>query len=256
MKEGRPVIKWVSDSAVRSELLHTVSRDSCPTSEVLETVDASESAVYAAVNDLERRGLLVEHDAGWVATGRGQLVADLLGQRDAVEDLLAHDVEYWQEHDLSVLPRQFRLRLGALTEYEVIRVTQTDPRRVIREVSNYIREADDVQILAPIYTDEYATAMPDTEATKLLLSTDVVEGALAETVKNPQAEEPEHAQIRIGEAPVGFTLTPDALLLSFPTLEGQYGTQDQLLMESEAALQWGQELFDYYWEQAMEPPGY
>lgn len=254
MNGSRPVIKWVSDSAVRSELLHAIVEQSRQTDALLAATEASQSAVYAALNDLDRRNLVIENDRGWQPTGQGQLVADSLAQQSAFETLFDGETCYWQRHDVSVIPNLFRLRMGTLADHEVVRITNSDPRRVIRLVSNRIEDAESVQILAPIYQDEYATAMPDNTDSRLILSHEVVDSALGETVRNPAAERPEETRIRIGPAPVGLTVLPDAVLVSFPELDGSYDTSSEVLVETEAAVQWGRDLFDHYWEQAMPVP--
>lgn len=251
----RPVVRWVNESSVRSAVLSQVAAEQTETASLIESVEASESAVYAALNDLERRDLIAERENGWTATGRGQLVTDLIDQQRATERLFADDPEYWRSHDVSVLPQRFRQRLGELAGSDVIRRTDTDPRRVIREVSNRIAEADHARILAPIYTDEYATAMPDSEESKLLLSERVVQEALEETVRDPEAEEPDETEIRIGRAPIAVVLVPDAVMLSFPKLDGSYDPGSEILAETDSAHQWGSDVFTHYWEQAMPVPG-
>lgn len=251
----RPVVRWVNESSVRSTVLSRVAAEQAATATLIEGIDASESAVYAALNDLERRALIAEREDGWTATGRGQLVTDLIDQQRAIERLFADDPEYWRSHDVSVLPQRFRQRLGELAGNDVIRRTDTDPRRVIREVSNRIAAADYALILAPIYTDEYATALPDSPDSRLLLSERVVEEALEETVTDPEAEEPDETEIRIGQAPVGLTVVPGAVMVSFPTLEGSYDPGSEIVVETESAQQWARDLFEYYWERAMPVPG-
>lgn len=253
MQGARPVVQWVSDSAVRSELIHTLAGEPHRTDQLLAVTEASESAVYAGLNELQRRGLLNECDVGWETTGRGRLVADLLSQRTAVEQLFDGDDQYWETHDVSVLPPPFRLRLGALAEYEMVSISRTDPQRVVRTVTDALETAEWAWILAPIYRDEYGTAMPDTEESRLVLDRAVIEDALS-SIEEPETERPEHAEVRIGEAPLGLTLTPSTLLLSFPTLDGQYDTQTHLLVESEAAMQWGRDVFEHYWEAALPVP--
>jgi predicted transcriptional regulator len=246
-------VKWVNSSDVRSAVVDEVAGETLGTDVLLETVEASESAVYAALSDLERRGIVDERETGWTVTGRGHVVADLLAQRGAVEQLFAGEGDYWQTHDVSVLPEPFRLRLGALSDYEEIEISRTDPQRVVRTLSKVIAGSEWAWILAPIYQAEYARALPDNDESRLVLDPAVVQDALA-SIDDPGADEPERTEIRIGEAPLGLTVTPSAVLVSFPTLDGQYDTRTELSAESERARQWGRDLFEHYWEQAMPIP--
>lgn len=250
----RPVITWVADSVVRIDVVEAIAGQTLGTGEILERVEASESAVYAALNDLERRGLVAESETGWIATGRGRLVADVLDQQRTVDGLFGNGDDYWQTHDVSVLPRRLRLRLDALEGYEIVRITETDPRRVVREVTELIDTAEWTRILAPIYRDEYATTMPDNDESQLVLDTRVVEDALETTVKDPEAERPEATEIRLGSAPVGLTVTPEVVMVSFPTLDGSYDNRTELRIETDAAREWGHDLFEHYWEQSVPAP--
>lgn len=253
MEGNRPVVTWVSDSTVRSEVVHAVADQAGPTDRLLEAVEASESAVYAALNDLDRRGLVEEREGEWTVTGRGRVVADLLAQRAAVERLLGGEGEYWQTHDVSVLPEPFRLRLGALAGHDLITVTQTDPKRVVRTVSNAIANAEWAWILAPVYRSEYAAALPDNEDSRLVLDRAVIEDALA-AIEDPHADPPEQTEIRVGRAPVALTVTPEEVLASFPTLDGQYDTRAEVRVDTEPARKWGHDVFEYYWEDAVPVP--
>lgn len=253
MPPTRPVVRWVADSTVRTDVVGTLAGRALETGDLHRAVDASESAVYAALNDLERRGLVEETDTGWRVSGRGRVVADILAQQRAIDGLFERDDQYWQHHDLAAVPREFRLRLDELAEYEIVRVTETDPRRVVREVKTVIEDAPWTRILAPIYLEEYATSMPDNDQSRLVLDTRVVQNALGQTIEEPGADEPSETEIRLGSAPVGLTLTPEVVMLSFPELDGGYDTRTELRLETERAREWGRDLFEHYWSRASPP---
>jgi predicted transcriptional regulator len=50
---------------------------------------------------------------------------------------------------------------------------------------------------------------------------------------------------------VAVSVTDGHLLLSLPTLDGQYDSRTEVLATDERALAWGRDLFEYYWDRAV-----
>ncbi|MFC7195284.1 hypothetical protein ACFQL4_12455 [Halosimplex aquaticum] len=96
------IVGYVLGSSVRTDVLTAVVGERQPMDELIGSIEASESAVYNAVGDLERRGLVRSLEDGWDATGSGRLVADLLEQQENLCRLLEDD--YWRTHDVGALP--------------------------------------------------------------------------------------------------------------------------------------------------------
>jgi len=240
------LVSYVLNSSVRTDVLEGVVDDPVPTEALIERVDASESAVYNALRDLERRGLVRSVDDCWGATGSGHLVADLIEQQGNLCPLLSDD--YWRTHDVGALPRRFRIRLTELADAEVYRGSDTDPHAVVREVVERVEAASpDVDIVSPIYQAEYEAVMPDSERSRLLLDRTVVEEALQGVETVEEARTYERTPIRILDVDVGVAVTPDHLMLSLPTIDGQYDSRAEVIATDDRAIAWGEDLFEHYW---------
>jgi len=244
------LVGYVLNSSVRTDVLEAVVAGVVTTEELIGRVDASESAVYNAVRDLERRGLVRSVDGGWGPTGSGQLVADLLEQQGNLCPLLSDD--YWRTHDVSALPRRFRIRLTELADAEVYRGSDTDPHTVVREVVERVEAGSpDIDIVSPIYQAEYEAAMPDSDRARLLLDTTVVEEALTGIEDLETAKAFEHTEVRILDVDVGVAVTPDHVMLSLPTIDGQYDSRTEVIATDDRAIAWGKDLFEHYWQQGV-----
>jgi len=252
---GEPVTRSPSvfgdvlGSSVRTDVLVSIAGAPCDTDGLIESIDASESAIYNAVGDLGRRGLLREVGDRHEVTGSGQLVADLLEQQGNLCRLLEDD--YWRDHDVGALPRRFRLRLTELAGAEVFRAPDTDPHAVVREVVDRVEAADSrVDIVTPIYQAEYEAVMPDSADARLIIDTRVLEESLERAGSIEEAREFEHTGIRVLDIDVGVGVTDDHLMLSLPTIDGQYDSRTEVLATDERALAWGRDLYEHYWERA------
>jgi predicted transcriptional regulator len=250
MAGGRTLAEYVIGSTVRAGVLRAIADGANSIEELLASLEASESAVYGAVSELETRGLLTELDEGYELTGTGRLVTDLVDQLDRMDELFATDAAYWESHELSVLPEQFRTRLPELAGCEIIRATEADPHRVVRHVTERIEDAERVSIVTPIYQDEYATGLPHSGEVELLFDESILDEFATEPLASG-ADPPPGAETRVGDVSFALTVTDSCLLLSLPLLDGQYDTRTELVAEHEAAMRWGQQLFEYVWEQGV-----
>ncbi|QLH78625.1 DUF1724 domain-containing protein [Halosimplex rubrum] len=243
------IVGYVLGSSVRTDVLLAVVAEERSMSALIDTVDASESAVYNAVGDLERKGLARSLEAGWAATGSGQLVADLLEQQGNLCRLLADD--YWREHDVSALPRRFRIRLTELAGAEVVRASDTDPHAVVREVRDRVeRGGANVDIVTPIYQAEYEAVMPDAADARLLVDRSVALDALERAGSPGEADQWTDTAVRVLDVDVGIAVTDGEIMLSLPTIDGRWDSRTEVLAADDRAMEWGRDLFEHYWDRA------
>lgn len=247
---GSSVFRDVLGSTVRTDVLVTLAGDQRPTRRVIESVDASESAVYNALDGLEHKGLIRSVDDAYEVTGSGQVVADHLEHQTALSRLLGEP--YWETHDASVLPERFRLRLPELSDAEVFRAGDTEPHAIIREICSRIEDSGPaVDVISPIYQPEYSDVMPDDESARLLLDVTMVTERIERVGDPEEASEFDRTAIRIMDIDVALAVTDDHLMLSLPTLDGQYDSRTEVFATDDSALAWGADLFDHYWERGQ-----
>jgi len=250
MVSGRETVQFVVASSVRSGVLAFLDESPASTDDVLEATEASTSAVYNALRDLESHGLVTASDShSWELTGGGQLVADMVCQRERCEQLLCDIDEYLEGHDTSVLPRASRLRFGELEGSEVVNATDTEPHKAVEEVTGRIDESDSVRAISPIYVESYATAIPDVPESKLVVDEQVA--IWAQETDDVADARYDHLEIRVADVDFALSVTDTKLLLSLPTLDGGYDAQSEVIAEHDRAREWGQDLFERYWERAV-----
>lgn len=242
--------EFVSGSAARSAIVCELSDGPVATAALIDAAPASESSVYAALTDLERRQLIEQPGDEWRLTGRGVIVADVLDAREEIERVLSTGTDYWQAHDPTALPTWARRGMWALDGCEIVRSPETDPARVVREVSHRIRTADRVDIVAPVYHDRFSEAVAVREGnTRLVLTEQLVEG-LADT--EGTEVDLSAVDVRIGRARFALAVTESCTLLSLPHADGGYDAETEVIAETDAAVDWGQRLFEHVWKDGAD----
>jgi len=242
-------VEYVRSSTVRAAVLDAVRDTPRGTTRLVADLDASESAVYEAVNALADRGLLVEGGEGWRATGTGVLVSGCLDRERRLHRAIAADEAYWERHDPTAIPERYRC-FEVFADAEVLRASDADPHRVTRAIADRIDGADRMRVLASIYHPEFADALTACPDARLVLDRTVVS-----EVGDDSGDGDPGLPVRIGEVPFSLTVTEDSALLSLPLFDGGYDGQSELVSESEAAVEWGHALFESYWDDATPVDG-
>lgn len=247
MVSGRETVQFVLASSVRSGVVDAVGSGCQATDGLLSSLDASTSAVYNALGQLENEGLIrTAGDDDWELTGSGRIVADIVRQHRRCGGLLADAGDYLRNHDTGALPREFRLRAGELEGVHVLRASETEPHRVVTEVTERIDGTETASVISPIYVESYEAAMPDLDGVRLILDEAVARSVFASD--GPTASEYENLEVRVAEVNFALAVTDSELLLSLPTLDGSYDPRSEIVAEHDRARRWGRDVFGRYWE--------
>lgn len=253
MSTAADPLRFVLSSSVRSEVLTSVADGTRTTDDLLEVVDASSSAVYDALGRLEDAGYL--HSAGddWSLSGSGRLIADFVGERARLEALLSDARRYLLTHDTCAIPEPFRLRMSDLAGGRVITASETEPRTVVREVSDRLSRADSALIVTPIYDQLFEDAMPTSAQSRIVVDPDVVvsvAGNASDDAIEAMLEEYRDYRIHVTEIDFSLAVTDECVMLSLPSADGSYDTQAEFIAEHDRGRQWGSELFEALWDDA------
>ena len=241
------LLQYVRTSSVRTDIIGSLCPGAKATNELLSAVTASESAIYDALSNLEGRGLVTSMDDGWQLTGTGRLVADTIHRQQRLEDLFAVAPQYWESHDTSVLPQPFRCRLPELDEYTVIRGTQTDINRPVREVVTRVESVSSCDVVSPVYHPEYEAAMPDSDDSRLVVSCAVIDEMLGKESVSLDTNMYEETTVRVTPVPYALAVADNWMILTIPELDGAWPSA-KIISEADRAILWARDLFTYLWE--------
>lgn len=244
------VCQFVTASSIREDIVRLLAKQQQPTPKLIEKLDACRSGVYKELSNLKQRGALAEGEDGWQLTACGQLVTDTIARRQATEAFLGRDIEYWRHHDLELLPDRFRRRLPDIGEYDVVRGDMPAVDRHVSAFVSRIEAGEGPDVLAPVFVRGLDDAIPDGPDTRLLVTTEVRDRLLGTVGSEPERERAFlNAQVRVVNAEFGLGRTADSLCLVFPS-RGDGEWRATLVSETDAAVRWGEELFEALWADA------
>ena len=244
------VCQFITTSSIREDIVRLLDKQQQPTPKLIEKLDACRSGVYKELANLKQRGALAEAEDGWQLTACGQLVTDTIARRQATEAFLGRDLEYWKHHNLELLPDQFRQRLPDIGEYDVVRGDMPEVDKHVSAFVSRIEAGEEPDVLAPVFVRGLADAIPDDPNTRVLVTTEVHDRLLGIVGSEPERERAFlNAQVRVVSAEFGLGRTADSLCLVFPSrADGEW--RATLVSETNAAVQWSEELFEALWVDA------
>jgi predicted transcriptional regulator len=248
--------EFVITSNVRTAIVQALDGRPTVTTELLADLDASESAVYDALASLRERGIARETDNGWALTARGRIVADSVAVCQTTESFLATAPEYWETHRIDVIPDPFRRRLPELGDYEVYRDIPAEPNRSEQVAVSRMAAATAPDITTPFYSKNHQENVPDYPETRMLVTREATDISLQRYREGhrEQLDDMPNVSVRLTECRFASVVGKDFLQFGLPTVESDEPTLSDtsatLVSETESAVQWGQELFEYLWERS------
>jgi predicted transcriptional regulator len=216
--------EFVLTSSVRTDIVLRVSEATTPTDALLSGIDASDSAVYNALSTLRNRGLVTECDGGWKLTAHGHLVAESVADWQSSESFLARDPAFWKNHEIDVIPAQFRGRLPDIGEYDIIRDTPQEPNRCMDVAISMLESADSCDLTTPYYSKRHQEAIPRDPETRLLVTRDVLDVSF-QRYKDGHREELNNlapATLRLTDCQFASVVTDDKLKFELPALVNRW----------------------------------
>lgn len=249
--ETGSLVEYVTSASTRESVVRELAAEPRPTRTLCRALDASESGVYAAVNDLRENDVVAADDDRLRLTGLGIAIADALERRRRLEGVLASDPDYWRSHDVSALPDPFRARLPELVGVEVVRTPEADPVGVIRLIGERLRDADSVTVVSPVHLPELGETLREVCADRpgrLVVTEEVVEEIRRHD--DGRVPVPERLSVRVADVSFALAVADAATFVSLPRLDGGYDPRTELVAETSTATAFGDDLFEWVWEDA------
>ncbi|MFC6826516.1 helix-turn-helix transcriptional regulator [Halopelagius fulvigenes] len=251
-RERESFVEFVTSSATRESVLCRVADAPATTQTLCGELDGSESGIYAATSQLEKKGLLRREGDEWSLTGLGLVVREVVTDRRKLDDLLRANSDYWRTHDVTALPKAFRCRLQSLLKSDVLQVSDADPAGIVRLIRERLVESKRVDVAAPVHFPDLGQTLREVcaEYPGRLLVTE----AVIEEIRRHDGGEvpvPENLSIRIADIDFALAVTDGMSFLSLPTLDGEYDARTEIVADDDESNEWALDLFEWSWRRAM-----
>ncbi len=247
-------LKFLTTSGVRIKMLASLLEKPKTSTQLKDEMGVGASTVIHAARDLEQDGLLIEKTDGYHLTGAGKIMA--LKIIDVITTLktVANEREFWKTHDISDIPPEFLLRIGALADAKIIKDTPTNLMRGLSLYFKLIRKAKEMRGISSIFHPRFPDIIEkladrgvemEFVVTPNVFST-LTQAKYKERLKKLVARDNFSLYLSDREIKLAFTVTDFVLSFALYFVDGTFDNAQDLISYDEEAIKWGRELFEYY----------
>lgn len=169
--------------------------------------------------------------------------------------VLDKDPEFWEIHDFSGIPDEFKLRIDEIGDYEILRSDKDEVLKHYRVFSSIYTESEIVRLASAVFFPSHPkmfaeiAAKADVEVIIPLKALNTLKSEYKEELKQYLAN---GGKIyRNDDVRLTVIVTERALCMGFFLRDGKYNTESGLLSFDDTAIRWGFDLYNYFKKSAL-----
>lgn len=251
--------QMLTGSELRTKLLYILQAGPQPVAVLSKQADIPAPHVIRALKPLIDDESVIRTSSGYMLTNTGRIQSMILRQMEDGLKALEEQRAFWIGHDLDGIPQSLQLRMDQLIGGKCFCGVVDDPLQSQTAFIDAVRDAKQAwgvsPLTAPGYEEMIFALLERGADVKMILAKSVIGKLNQDAIKAALAYE----NFKLFALPVvpkiGFTVTERLVTIALFRLNGRYDPQQDLVVQSSAAVEWGRELFDYYLRQALPVMG-
>ncbi|MBO8180223.1 MAG: winged helix-turn-helix domain-containing protein [Archaeoglobus sp.] len=242
-------------SGQRKKILNILSSSPKSTKEISDLTGISSPLISRHLKKLNELGFVEKDGTRYILTDKGYFVYLALEKFRKIVEILDKDPEFWEIHDFSGIPDEFKLRIDEIGDYEILRSGKDEVLRHFKVFSSIYTESKVVRLASAIFFPSHPKMFAEISA-KADVEVIIPLKALNK-LKSEYREELEHYLSNGGkiyrndDVKLTVIVTERALCMGFFLRDGKYDTESGLLSLDSSAIRWGFELYNYFKKSAV-----
>ncbi len=243
-------IQSLITSKRRREIMSLLAESSYTLKEISGILGVTPPVAIRQLRKLMEAGLVVKEGNEFRMSDKGYIVHIALKKFESIISTLERDSEFWEIHDLSGIPDEFKARIDEIGDYEIIRSGDNEILRHYQVFSSVYTKAKLVRVAAAVIFPTHPKMFVE-----IARKSDVeviITSRILSLLKENYSEELE-AYIASGgrilindDLRLTLIVTESALCLGMYLRDGKYDTESGLISFSDSAVKWGMDLFEYF----------
>ena len=254
-------IHSIYSSRLKIQILLTLLHNKASLSRLREVTGSTSQALIPKIRSLEKQALIEAVNYEYRLTPLGGVVAQNVEEFVQLTGGISQHHTFFSDHDLSDLPVTFLSRIGALYDSEPKQDTTTDMFYVYSHYLEILKDAAYIHGISSVASPGLARFIAEKVITGIPVGLIVNNEVIGLLTKEPYAsnmrgliEYPNFSVLVTGEnLRVGLTVTDKYLSLGlFKKDTNLYDSSTDLFSNNPRAVEWGENLFQYYKERAIK----
>ena len=230
-------------------LLSLLERDK-KLAEMHADLESSETTILHTIKELEGLALTTKSGLTYQLTSLGLLEAQMCKNASQSANTIEKFKDFWLPHDLTALPPNLMLKIGALNNSTLIRAETLELGKVYNTFQEILLTSNKVTGISPIFHPNYVPViehlLAKNKPVELIVTQGVLKKTLSSAKKDTLKKSFQNNKLKIflkENLKVALTVTDKNFSLGLFKTNGDYDDNMDLISLNKEAIQWGQELF-------------
>jgi predicted transcriptional regulator len=262
--ETKDLMRYTSNSSVRVIILICLSEGLQTMSELKEETGISSSTISHNLSDLEKRKITTKEGEKYYLTPLGNIITLNLIENIKTNAAVSKFQKLWMNHDLSSIPPELIKRIGDLHNSVLVEVDSGEIFKPHETYQRIISGSEYIKGVSPIFRFDYIDLYKKLVIeygidVELILTQDIVDqtmggidGQNLEYLQDFMSRDKVKFWVIPTDVKIAFTVTNKYLSLGLFNEQGDYDNTRDLVSDDHGAVAWGNQLFEYYREQAQK----
>ena len=226
--------------ANRCRIVMALGSNTSKTSEIARSLGISKTAASLHLSKLKERGIVRKDGSKFALTGKGEVLALFLRKLNEAIAVMEKHPEFWIEHDVGSIPEHFRLRIGEIGSYSILRGSAANILSHCSALASIIERASFVRgvfsAVVPGLLDSLYSASKRCDVS-IIVTSELLEFLDIEIL----------GDVLVNNTAKLVCLTTDSrLCLGLHFYSGEFDLSSFLVSSDPSSVRWGTELFDYF----------
>jgi len=252
-------LKFFTTSGVRVKLLISLNKERMMVDQMKTEFGYRTSTILPVLAELKSKELIYKKGGYYDVTPFGRLVSTKLIDFIETLHMFKTQEQFWKNHETYGIPDLFFRTLGSLSRSRILKPDTTDILAVYANFAEMLGSCRVIDGVSPFMYHElpglFKRFTEQGVAIRLVVTRKVLELMrerynylleLSESVPNFSM------RVIEDDLKVAFTVTENILSLGFFRQDGTYDYSTDLVSEDAAAIEWGNALFEYYWNRSTD----
>jgi len=255
-------IQSIYRSRLQIQILLSLYEGDKTLAQLREITGSTSQAIIPKIRIMESSQYITMVDYEYQLSPLGRIIAAKINDHVITIGAITRHRDFLANHFLEGIPKPLLLDIGDLYDSRIISDTNVEIFNVFFNFVRMVTEGDRICILSPIsspaHTEAIAKRVAEGIPVELVVGEDLahqlVQPGYIETIR-PVLEKGNNLRIMVTDQKilVGLTVTDKGLSLGLYRNDGvTYDTTTDLFSQDPSAVAWGQRLFDYYKQGAVQ----
>jgi predicted transcriptional regulator len=249
-------------SQKRKDLLILLKNGGRTIEEIVEILHVNPTGMLPQIKKLKEESLVLQMDKEYRLTPLAEILVEKMEPLLDILELIEENANYWQERDLSDLPRAFLERLNELKSCSIVKPESDKifepPAIFLENIKKSKKMFSFSSIFHPVFSEIFLKNRDDNTDITLIISEKIYERLKTDFEKELElylSMENKKLFVYSNEIKIAMlTKTEFFIAADFFNLKGSFD-QETIIGFKPASLKWAEDLIEYYRNQAQEIKG-